>query len=141
MSIDETDPVRRVPVGDEDPIPWARLRGDDDAVPWNLKSDNTHPVKWEPGIGTYYAYQIGSFIDLIATGMTTHSNTEVKLVRSAIAVFPPEYILMFSSPEFALPAAKPFTVTASFLSKQSIGKLIVWDKEGKHEVAVTQSPQ
>jgi len=125
--------------GDEDPIPWARLLGED-PFPLSPKLAGKAAGKWEPGVGSYVAYQIGPFVELIASGMTSNFNTEVKLVRSVLTVFPPEYVLMFYLPEISLPAEKPFAVTASFLSKEPIGKVIVWDKKGKHEVAVIQSP-
>lgn len=126
--------------GDDDPIPWARLLDGEGPFPLGPKVDGKTAGNWKPGVGNYLAYQIGPFVELVAHGMTSNFNTEVKLVRSALTVFPPEYILMFLVPDVSLPAEKPFTVTASFLSKVAQGKVIVWDQKGKHEVAVIQSP-
>ncbi|WP_315795853.1 hypothetical protein [Bradyrhizobium sp. SZCCHNRI3043] len=68
------------------------------------------------------------------------SNTEVKLVRSAITLFPPEHVLLFLLPEIGLPMEKPFTVTASFMAQERVDKVTVWDKRGKHDVKVVQAP-
>jgi hypothetical protein len=128
------------PKGDDDLIPWSRLLDGEDPFPLGPKVNGKLAGKWEPGVGNYAAFQIGPFVELIASGVTPNFNTEVKLVRAAITIFPPEYVLMFFSPEISLPAEKPFIVDTHFLSKQPVSTVIVWDRNGKHEVTVVQLP-
>ncbi|QIO98355.1 hypothetical protein [Bradyrhizobium symbiodeficiens] len=125
--------------GDDDAIPWNKIFGDGDPIPW-AKKDAVPPGRWEPGIADYFAVQVGPFVDVTAQGMVSYSNTEVKLFRSAITVFPPEYVLLFQLPQIGLPMQKPFTVTASFMATERVSKVVVWDKKGEHDVEVVQAP-
>jgi hypothetical protein len=120
--------------------PFPLLAGDDDPFPLAVTVKQQVTGKWVKGKGSYLAVQIGPFVELVATGTLNYLNAEARLVKSPLTIFPPLYGLFFFIPEIGLPALKPFTVMASFFSKDAVKSVTVYDADGKHDVPVVQAP-
>lgn len=115
------------------------MSGDGDSFPVRVEFLGKFIGEWDLGRGDYRAFQIGPIVEVVAIG-ETQGNVRVKLAASAIAVFPPEYALLFFTPEIVLPAQIPFVVSASFRASEPVGKIVIRDADGRHDVPVDQSP-
>lgn len=111
-----------------------------DEYPFPIAADGaelaaTGPGQWVLGVGTYYAYQIGPVVELLASG-SVRVNMTAALHTAPINVFPPQYGLFFFVPPVQLPAEKPFIAQASFQVRGAVRSLIVFDRGGRHDVPV-----
>ena len=94
--------------------------------------------RWIKGAGTYTATQAGSIVTLIATGTLPSTNMRAELVQTQIALFPPEFALLFFVPDIQLPMTRDFERHSSFVSESPVDTLVVYDASGRHEIRVDQ---
>ncbi len=92
----------------------------------------------EMGYGDYSAEYKNGEITLKATGDAPSAGYKVWFEQSMIAVFPPEFSLMWEAPGgLAADMMTPFVAQVSFPADEEVTHVIVHDDEGTHTVAVT----
>lgn len=89
--------------------------------------------------GIYRAVQLGDTIIITACGKHSASGYRVRLQKSSVAAFPPEYDLKHHQPDFPSSADETeFVVWTSFPVEEIIDQVRIHDADGEHEVIVEQ---
>ena len=91
----------------------------------------------EFGVATYVAMKVTEALVLItAHGTAPNWNTRVALEQLPWRIWPPRFGLYFDTPDIALPALRPFTVSSLFAYPASLGQVTIIDAAGQHEVKI-----
>ena len=91
----------------------------------------------EFGVATYVAMKVTEALVLItAHGTAPNWNTRVTLEQLPWRIWPPRFGLYFDTPDIALPALRPFTVSSLFAYPASLGQVTIIDAAGQHEVKI-----
>ena len=88
------------------------------------------------GKGQYRAVQLHDVVVIRATGDKPTPTHDVCLVRSPLTIFPPQYSLMWKSTGHGPEVETPYSTSAWFPAKERVERVIVSDRDGRHEVAV-----
>jgi len=89
---------------------------------------------------TYRAEQIPGLVIVTARGSHPTGGYRVWFEQSAIRIFPPELNLFHEKPEVGPDVITPFSVTHSFEASEPVERVVVHDRNGRHEVPVEQVP-
>jgi hypothetical protein len=89
---------------------------------------------------SYRAEQIPGFVIITARGSHRTGGYQVWFEQSPIRIFPPELILHHERPEVGPDVITPFSVTHSFEASDPVERVVVHDRDGRHEVPVEQVP-
>jgi hypothetical protein len=89
---------------------------------------------------TYRAEQIPGLIIVTARGSHRTGGYRVWFEQSAIRIFPPELNLFHEKPEVGPDVITPFSVTYFFEASDTVERVVVHDRNGRHEVPVEQVP-
>ena len=91
----------------------------------------------EFGVATYTAMKVTEVLVLItAHGTAPNWNTRVTLEQLPWRIWPPRFGLYFDTPDIALPALRPFTVSGLFAYPASLGQVTIIDAAGQHDVKI-----
>lgn len=88
----------------------------------------------------YRAEQIPGLVIVTARGSHRTGGYQVWFEQSPIRIFPPELILYHERPEVGPDVIAPFSVTHSFGASDPVERVVVHDRDGRHEVPVEQVP-
>lgn len=94
------------------------------------------------GKAEYFALQVPGSVVIIAEGQFPSAGYEAFFRRSAIAIFPPEFSLVWVPPEG--PAAQvitPFREATWFKAVEPVEAVTVHDADGRHEIKVVEVPE
>lgn len=94
------------------------------------------------GRAEYFALQVPGNVVIVAEGQFPTAGYKAFFRRSAIAIFPPEFSLVWIPP--AGPAADvitPFRESTHFKAVEPVETVTVHDADGRHEIKVVQAPE
>jgi hypothetical protein len=95
------------------------------------------PKGWQTGKASFRAERHGEEIRVTATGEVPTTGYQVRLVREPAKIFPPRFVIYVKRPEgMAAQVITPFTVCASFRSRQAVERITVRDSSGAKQVDV-----
>jgi hypothetical protein len=89
---------------------------------------------------TYRAEQIPGLVIITARGSHPTGGYRVWLEQSPIRIFPPELNLFHEKPEVGPDVITPFSVIYFFEASEPVERVVVHDRNGRHEVPVEQVP-
>lgn len=89
---------------------------------------------------SYRAEQIPGLVIVTARGSHRTGGYRVWFEQSPIRIFPPELNLHHERPEVGTGVITPFSVSHSFLASDPVERVVVHDRDGRHEVFVEQVP-
>ena len=89
---------------------------------------------------SYRAEQIPGLVIITARGSHRTGVYRVWFEPSPIRIFPPELNLFHERPEVGPDVITPFSVTHSFEASDPVERVVVHDRNGRHEVPVEQLP-
>lgn len=89
---------------------------------------------------TYNAFQIIGNVVIVASGKHETTGYKVRFRDTPIAVFPPEYEFVHSTPSGPTTQVEtPFAAFITFPAPNEINRVVVHDSKGRHEIKVEQT--
>jgi hypothetical protein len=99
------------------------------------------PKTVRPCAASYRAQQVPGAVLIFADGIHSTSGYVVFFEKLPIDIFPPQFSLWHVPPSgMVLEVVTPFSEYTSFPAKEQIDVVVIYDANGKYEVAVEQVP-
>jgi hypothetical protein len=99
------------------------------------------PKTVAPCAASYRSEQVPGAVLIFAQGVHPTSGYVVFFERSPLTISPPQFSLWHVNPSgIVLEVITPFSKYTSFTAKEKIDTVVIYDANGKHEVAVEQVP-